>query len=79
MTADLTDTTARKGWGPKRSRTVTWHDPGPSTAKGLSMAGVDYLRAIIDGTLPPPPPRNAKSPITGSNIARSSTWCRSRD
>jgi uncharacterized protein (TIGR00369 family) len=55
VTEKLTDITARKGWGPERSRTVTWHDPRPSTAKGLSMAGVDYLRAIIDGTLPPPP------------------------
>ena len=55
MTAELTDTTAHEGWGPERSRTVTWHDPGPSAAKGLSMAGVDYLRAMIDGTLPPPP------------------------
>jgi uncharacterized protein (TIGR00369 family) len=55
VTAELTDTTAREGWGPERSRTVTWHDPGPSAAKGLSMAGVDYLRAMIDGTLPPPP------------------------
>jgi uncharacterized protein (TIGR00369 family) len=23
--------------------------------KGLSMAGIDYLRAMADGTLPPPP------------------------
>jgi hypothetical protein len=52
VTAELTDTTAREGWGPERSRTVTWHEPGPSAAKGLSMAGVDYLRAMIDGTLP---------------------------
>ena len=55
MTAEVIDTAARKSWGPERSRTVSWHDPGPSTAKGLSMAGVDYLRAMIDGTLPPPP------------------------
>jgi uncharacterized protein (TIGR00369 family) len=46
---------ARESWGSERSRTVSWHDPGPSTATGLSMAGMDYLRAIIDGTLPPPP------------------------
>jgi uncharacterized protein (TIGR00369 family) len=44
-----------QGWGEKRSKVVTWHDPAPTTAKGLSMAGVDYLRAIVDGTLPPPP------------------------
>jgi uncharacterized protein (TIGR00369 family) len=42
-------------WGASRSRVVTWHDPGPSTARGLTMAGLDYLRAMIDGTLPPPP------------------------
>ena len=48
----MTDT---EGWGEKRSKVVTWHDPAPTTAKGLSMAGVDYLRAMIDGTLPPPP------------------------
>ena len=46
---------ARESWGSERSRTVSWHHPGPSTATGLSMAGMDYLRAIIDGTLPPPP------------------------
>ena len=55
MTAELTDTDASADWGPQRSRTVTWHEPGPSTAKGLSMAGVDYLQAIVDGVLPPPP------------------------
>lgn len=54
MTAELTSSTA-PNWGQPRTRTVTWHDPGPSTAAGLSMAGLDYLNAMIDGTLPPPP------------------------
>jgi len=54
MTLELT-TTDREDWGPQRSRTVTWHSPGPSTAKGLSMAGIDYLRAMVDGELPQPP------------------------
>jgi len=53
MTAELTDT--RADWGPQRSKTVTWHEPGPSTAKGLTMAGIDYLRAMADGQLPQPP------------------------
>ena len=39
MTAELADATTREDWGPQRSRTVTWHEPGPSTAKGLTMAG----------------------------------------
>ncbi len=55
MTAELADTTSRAGWGRRRSKTVTWHEPGPTTATGLSMAGVDYLQAIVAGELPPPP------------------------
>lgn len=55
MTAEFGDTTAPDSWGPQRSRTVTWHEPGPSTARGLSMAGVDYLQAMMNGELPPPP------------------------
>jgi uncharacterized protein (TIGR00369 family) len=55
MTAELADTDARADWGAPRSRTVTWHDPAPSTSKGLTMAGIDYLQAIIDGDLSPAP------------------------
>jgi uncharacterized protein (TIGR00369 family) len=55
MTAELADTTSRHGWGPQRSKTVTWHAPGPTTAAGLSMTGLDYLQAIVSGELPPPP------------------------
>jgi uncharacterized protein (TIGR00369 family) len=55
MTAELADATTREDWGPERSRTVTWHEPGPSTAKGMTMAGVEYLRAIAGGELPQPP------------------------
>jgi uncharacterized protein (TIGR00369 family) len=54
MTAELTDT-SRDGWGPQRSKSISWYDPGPSTAKGLSMPGVDYLRAMVTGELPQPP------------------------
>jgi uncharacterized protein (TIGR00369 family) len=55
MTAELIDTDVRADWGSERSKTVTWHSPGPSTAKGLTMSGVDYLRAMVDGDLPQPP------------------------
>jgi uncharacterized protein (TIGR00369 family) len=47
--------TGNEDWGPQRSRTVVWHDPGPSVARGLTMAGIDYLKAMIAGELPPPP------------------------
>ncbi|MCW2819536.1 MAG: hypothetical protein JWR42_2323, partial [Marmoricola sp.] len=42
-------------WGDPRSRTVTWHDPLRSARVGLAMSGIDYLGAMVDGILPPPP------------------------
>jgi uncharacterized protein (TIGR00369 family) len=55
MTAELTEASPREDWGRERSRTVTWNEPGPSTAKGLSMAGIEYLRGMAAGDLPQPP------------------------
>ena len=52
MTA-VNDDTKNELWGPQRSRTVTWHDP--AAERGLTMAGIDYLKAMIAGELPPPP------------------------
>jgi uncharacterized protein (TIGR00369 family) len=37
------------------SRTITWQDPVPTAAAGAQMAGLDYVRAIQAGQLPPPP------------------------
>jgi uncharacterized protein (TIGR00369 family) len=37
------------------SRTITWQDPVPTAAAGAQMAGIDYVRAIQAGELPPPP------------------------
>ncbi len=42
-------------WGPEQARTVSWHDPAKSAAVGLTMAGIDYLQAMVDGRIPPPP------------------------
>ena len=56
MSTETTETTdERDGWGEKRSKLVSWHDPAPTAAAGLSMPGIDYLRAMTEGTLPPPP------------------------
>jgi uncharacterized protein (TIGR00369 family) len=38
-----------------RSRTLTWQDPVPSAAVGARMAGLEYVRAIQSGEIPPPP------------------------
>lgn len=38
-----------------RSRLVEWEDPAIGATRALSMAGLDFLRAMIDGTVPAPP------------------------
>ena len=38
-----------------RTRTITWQDPVASAAVGAEMAGLDYVRAIRSGEIPPPP------------------------
>jgi uncharacterized protein (TIGR00369 family) len=39
----------------QQSKTITWVDPRPQAAKALTMSGLDYLQAIIDGTIPGAP------------------------
>jgi uncharacterized protein (TIGR00369 family) len=38
-----------------RSRTVTWEDPMAALESAAGMSGLEYIRAIGDGTLPSPP------------------------
>jgi hypothetical protein len=38
-----------------RERLVTWQDPVPVAAAGAAMSGLEYVRAISTGELPPPP------------------------
>ena len=50
-----TDAVTPDPWGEERSRTVTWHDPLRSASAGLSLPGLDYLQAMVEGRIPPPP------------------------
>jgi uncharacterized protein (TIGR00369 family) len=43
------------GWGEPRSKTVTWYDPGIAAAAAPGLPGREFLQAIIEGRLPPPP------------------------
>ena len=43
------------GWGEPRSKVVQWHDPTVTIEAGGTLSGIDFLRAIRDGILPPPP------------------------
>src|SRR2546430_13077597 len=38
-----------------RTLSIEWSDPAALAAAGRSMAGIDFLRALRDGRLPPPP------------------------
>ncbi|HZU70625.1 MAG TPA: PaaI family thioesterase [Ktedonobacteraceae bacterium] len=38
-----------------RTRTISWEDPTPSAKLGQTMSGLDYLRALQTGQMPPPP------------------------
>ncbi|HCB03562.1 MAG TPA: PaaI family thioesterase [Nocardioides sp.] len=51
----MTLTDAPSTWGEPRRREVTWYDPAIGARQGLQMAGIDYLRAIQRGELPPAP------------------------
>jgi uncharacterized protein (TIGR00369 family) len=42
-------------WGEQRSKTVTWHDPGALAAMAATLSGREFLQAMADGELPPPP------------------------
>ena len=38
-----------------RSRTLVWQDPVPTAAAGATMTGMEYMTAVVTGTVPPPP------------------------
>src|SRR5258707_14655659 len=38
-----------------RTLTIEWSDPAALAAAGRSMTGLEFLRALRDGGLPPPP------------------------
>lgn len=40
---------------PQRSRIVTWEDPAIAAERVGTMSGLEFIRALIEGALPPPP------------------------
>lgn len=44
-----------EAWGAARSKTVSWHDPLASAEQGRRLSGIEHLRAVRDGVLPPAP------------------------
>jgi uncharacterized protein (TIGR00369 family) len=42
-------------WGASRRREVTWHDPAVGATARRGLSGAEYLTAMLEGRLPPPP------------------------
>ena len=38
-----------------RTRVITWEDPGAAVQMGKTISGIEYLKAMQSGELPPPP------------------------
>jgi len=44
-----------QNWGVESKKTISWHDPMISAAAQAQFSGIEFLRAIKEGELPPPP------------------------
>jgi hypothetical protein len=42
-------------WGAPRSKVVTWYDQDATVAGGAGLSGLDFMHALMDGKIPPPP------------------------
>jgi len=38
-----------------RTRTITWEDPALGLARAAEMSGLEFIRAMLEGKVPPPP------------------------
>jgi uncharacterized protein (TIGR00369 family) len=53
--AELAEAFAATSPESSRSRTLVWQDPVPTAAAGATMTGMEYMRAVVTGEMPPPP------------------------
>jgi len=44
-----------EAWGAPRSKVVTWYDHAATVAGGAGLSGLDFMQALMDGTIAPPP------------------------
>ncbi len=55
---------AANGWGPARTKMVTWYDPAIGLESAAKLPGREFLQAIIDGHVPRP----AFAALTGAQL-----------
>ncbi|MGN6816313.1 MAG: hypothetical protein ACTHK3_09550 [Solirubrobacterales bacterium] len=63
--AELAETFAAADPESSRSRTLVWQDPVATAALGAEMSGLDYMRAVVTGTVPPRGERPLPRPQAG--------------
>jgi uncharacterized protein (TIGR00369 family) len=44
-----------EAWGAPRSKVITWYDRAATVAGGAGLSGLDFMHALMDGMIPPPP------------------------
>jgi uncharacterized protein (TIGR00369 family) len=53
--ADVAEAYAASSPETSRNRTLVWQDPVATAAAGATMTGMEYMTAIVEGAMPPPP------------------------
>lgn len=51
----------------QRSRTYTWEDPSAASESASGMSGLEFMTAVFEGRIPPPPIA-ATMDITGAEV-----------
>jgi uncharacterized protein (TIGR00369 family) len=53
--ADVAEAFAASSPETTRRRSLVWQDPVATAAAGATMTGMEYMTAIVEGAMPPPP------------------------
>jgi uncharacterized protein (TIGR00369 family) len=53
--SDVAEAYAKLSPETSRSRTLVWQDPVPTAAAGATMTGMEYMTAVVEAKVPPPP------------------------
>jgi uncharacterized protein (TIGR00369 family) len=55
MTETTETTTFAAGFGAAKEKTISWHSPSEVLPQVAQLTGIEYLRGVRDGVIPPPP------------------------
>jgi uncharacterized protein (TIGR00369 family) len=59
-----------------RSRTIEWQDPMAGATRALTMTGFDYMTAMLEGEIPPPPIATLMNmTLTGVTVGTATFTC----